>query len=45
MNLKVDNENVQKVISYAKLKEKGTVTENEIFDIFTNYRNVNIMFQ
>lgn len=41
MKLENDKENVQKIINYAKLKEKGTVTDNEIFDIFTD----NIMFQ
>ena len=45
MNLNADSENVQKIVNYAKLKEKGKVTENEIFDIFTNNRNLNIMFQ
>jgi len=45
MNLKADDDNINKIINYAKLKEKGTVTKNEIFDIFSNYQDVNIMFQ
>jgi len=45
MKLEVDNEKVQKLINYAKLKEKGTVTNNEIYDIFTDNENMNGMFQ
>jgi len=45
MNIKVNKDNINKIINYAKLKEKGSVTENEISEIFTNYRNVNVMFQ
>ena len=45
MEIEADNDSIQKIINYAKLKEKGTVSENEIFDIFTNYRTANIMFQ
>jgi 2-isopropylmalate synthase len=45
MNLKANSSDVQKIINYAKLKKKGSVTENEILDFFTDYRNENIMFQ
>ena len=45
MNLKVETEDVQKLYNYAKLKEKGRVTENEITQIFSNYQNLNIMIQ
>ena len=40
MDLKVDNENIQKIINYVKSKDKGTVTKNEIYDIFTDYRDI-----
>jgi len=45
MKLEADNEKVQKIINYAKLKEKGTVSNNEIYDIFTDCRNIDNMFQ
>lgn len=45
MNLEANNDDVQKIINYAKLKKKGTVTENEILDIFKDDQNANIMFQ
>jgi 2-isopropylmalate synthase len=45
MNLKTNDEDIKKVYNYAKLKEKGTVTENEITQIFSNYQNLNIMIQ
>jgi 2-isopropylmalate synthase len=45
LKLEADNEKVQKIINYAKLKEKGTVTNNEIYDIFTESQNINCMFQ
>jgi 2-isopropylmalate synthase len=45
MNLKANNNDVQRIINYAKLKKKGTVTDNEILNIFTDERYENIMFQ
>jgi len=40
MDLEADNENIQKIINYVKSKDKGTITKNEIYDIFTDYRDI-----
>lgn len=45
MNLNADSENVEKLYHYAKLKEKGRVTDNEISEIFSDYQNLNMMIQ
>jgi isopropylmalate/homocitrate/citramalate synthase len=45
MNLDSEPENVQKLFNYAKLKEKGRVTENEISEIFSNYQNIDMMIR
>ena len=45
MKLEADKDNITRIINYAKLKEKGIVSDNEIFDIFTDYKNIDMMFQ
>jgi 2-isopropylmalate synthase len=45
MKLTVNNEDVEKILNYAKLKRKGTVTENEILNFFKDNVIDNIMFQ
>jgi 2-isopropylmalate synthase len=45
MKIEANNDNVEKILNYAKLKKKGIVTDNEILNFFSDYKNENIMFQ
>ncbi|KYK32566.1 MAG: hypothetical protein AYK22_07375 [Thermoplasmatales archaeon SG8-52-3] len=45
MKLDLNRVDLEKILNYAKQKRKGIVTENEILNIFTDYRNETIMFQ
>lgn len=45
MKLDANKDDVKRIINYAKLKKKGTVTEKEILNLFSDRRYENIMFQ
>jgi 2-isopropylmalate synthase len=45
MKLAANQDDVERILNYAKLKRKGIVSDNEILNFFTEHVNENIMFQ